>query len=167
MNWYTSDWHLGHKSVINFENRPFEDLEQMAEVLIDNWNSVVGEKDVGYFAGDMTFLGTDKTRSYIERLNGFKILLRGNHDPKHGTCLNMGFDFVTNNGFVKIGNNSYYISHYPFNDDRFPDRSPVDHGQRIIHGHTHSSEVFNGKQIHVGVDACDFKPMSDKMIMEV
>jgi calcineurin-like phosphoesterase family protein len=34
-----------------------------------------------------------------------------------------------------------------------------DEGKYLIHGHLHSAEKFNGREIHVGVDAWDFTPV--------
>ena len=39
MNFYIGDMHLGHKSVITFDGRPFADTEEMDRTLIDNWIS--------------------------------------------------------------------------------------------------------------------------------
>lgn len=40
--WFTSDLHLGHRAVINFQDRPFGTVEEMNEALIKNWNFLVG-----------------------------------------------------------------------------------------------------------------------------
>lgn len=52
MNRYISDLHFGHANVIRFDGRPFADTKQMEEVLIDNWNGVVTEKDTTFILGD-------------------------------------------------------------------------------------------------------------------
>ena len=41
MIWFTSDLHLGHRAVINFQDRPFGTVEEMNEALIKNWNFLV------------------------------------------------------------------------------------------------------------------------------
>ena len=51
MNRYISDLHFGHANVIRFDGRPFADTKQMEEVLIDNWNGVVTEKDTTFILG--------------------------------------------------------------------------------------------------------------------
>ena len=47
--YWTSDWHIGHKAVIDFSNRPFKDCDDMHRVLINNYNSTVGTHDICCF----------------------------------------------------------------------------------------------------------------------
>ena len=45
MNLYISDTHFGHRNVINFDKRPFADIEQMDRTLIALWNDRVHADD--------------------------------------------------------------------------------------------------------------------------
>ena len=78
--WFTSDTHFGHKNILIYESdaRPFETLEEMHEVLIDRWNSVVRDGDTVYHLGDFAF--GQQWVSIAERLKGRKKLIMGNHD---------------------------------------------------------------------------------------
>ncbi len=41
MIYFTSDLHLGHRGIIGMQNRPFENVQEMNQVLIRNYNVVV------------------------------------------------------------------------------------------------------------------------------
>lgn len=79
-SWVISDTHFGHKNVITYDSRPFKDVAEMDEALIENWNSVVKPGDTIYHLGDFAFYSEDKVCGILERLNGNKILILGNHD---------------------------------------------------------------------------------------
>lgn len=49
---YIADTHFGHANILRFDQRPFKDLEEMHDVLIDNWNRVVASADWVYILGD-------------------------------------------------------------------------------------------------------------------
>lgn len=67
-----------------------------------------------------------------------------------------------------------HVSHdgHPFvwrvwtNDDRYPDRSPEDHGQFLIHGHVHQAWKANGRQVNVGWDVWH-KPIPEDELIEL
>lgn len=48
MNLYISDLHFGHKAVVDFDHRPFSEVEEMDAVLIQLWNSRVTKNDQVY-----------------------------------------------------------------------------------------------------------------------
>ena len=80
MIWFTSDLHLGHRAAINMCGRPFENVEEMNEILIRNFNSCVKKNDTVYILGDFSFASPEETRKILEKLNGKKHLIIGNHD---------------------------------------------------------------------------------------
>lgn len=51
--YFVSDLHFGHANVINFDKRPWIDLESMTRDLIDNWNATVTNADTVYILGDL------------------------------------------------------------------------------------------------------------------
>lgn len=179
MIYFTSDWHIGHKNVIGFCGRPYANLDEMHEALIANYNKVVKPTDTCVFVGDTTFLNTTKTRAVIDRLNGTKIAVLGNHDPKAGSMLNMGFALAVYKMELEVRGQKILISHYPFRppfmggiisriknfmggktDIRYMDRRHSDDGKTfLIHGHTHSTKQFEGRALHVGVDAWKYVPV--------
>ena len=80
--YFIADTHFGHKNIIEYENRPFGNVEEMDKVLIKNWNNTVSKADTVFMLGDFSFYGKEKTMNICQSLNGKKILVMGNHD-KH------------------------------------------------------------------------------------
>ena len=81
MNTYVvSDTHFNHENVIRYSNRPYASVEEMNEALIANWNNVVKPEDVVICLGDFALGNKDDIPGIVARLNGMKILVRGNHD---------------------------------------------------------------------------------------
>ncbi len=88
-----SDTHFFHENIIKFEDRPLD----FNEIIVNNWNSIIQPQDLVIHLGDVIF-GLNKEielPKMMSRLNGKKILCRGNHDPKDALWyLDKGFDFV-------------------------------------------------------------------------
>lgn len=80
MKYFTSDLHFGHKNIIKYEDRPFSSVEEMDEFLIYKWNSKVGKNDEVYILGDFGFVSGTRANELLDRLNGKKFLIKGNHD---------------------------------------------------------------------------------------
>lgn len=79
-SWVISDTHFGHDKIITYDKRPFKTGKEMDEAMIKNWNSVVKPNDTIYHLGDFAFHTEDAVCNILERLNGNKILILGNHD---------------------------------------------------------------------------------------
>ena len=78
--WFTSDHHFGHSNIIRFCNRPFNDVHEMDDALIQVWNKWVKPNDQVWHLGDFGFTGAVHER-VLPRLTGKKELIFGNHDP--------------------------------------------------------------------------------------
>src|SRR3990167_10184368 len=97
--WFTSDTHFNHTNIINYCNRPFvfdgtPNVQSMNQALIEHWNANVSSSDVIYHLGDFSF-GTKKQASDIlHMLNGYKVLIKGNHDRSLSSMKEIGFDLV-------------------------------------------------------------------------
>lgn len=80
----TSDHHFGHANMCKFvlENgskaRPWDDVRDMDEAMIENWNRVVKPTDKVYHLGDVAI--ARRSLAILDQLHGEKILIRGNHD---------------------------------------------------------------------------------------
>lgn len=151
--WFTADFHFGHNNIITYCNRPFKNTTEMNNTLIKNFNKTVGKNDIVYILGDLSFLNTPSTTEIVKHLNGFKILIKGNHDHKSNTAYRkMGFNEVYDKPIIL--NNLFILSHEPLN-------SLMLGGFLNIHGHTHNaSENTLPNQFCVSVEMTDYKPIS-------
>jgi calcineurin-like phosphoesterase family protein len=80
-----SDTHFGHTGVCRFTRndgvtklRPWDDADEMDEAMIKNWNDRVRPNDKVYHLGDVVI--NRRALKTLSRLNGDKVLIRGNHD---------------------------------------------------------------------------------------
>lgn len=133
---FTSDLHFGHKNIIRFDNRPFTSVEEMDETLIRNWNRKVNKDDLVYILGDISWYKDDKTCEIFERLNGRKILIKGNHDRVHGNIKNY-FEEITDYKEITLDGKHITLCHYPivfFNRHHY--------GAFMFYGHVHNSHEW-------------------------
>ena len=175
MIYFTSDLHFFHTKVIAYDNRPFSSLEEMHEVIISNWNLTISKNDIVYVLGDIGLCGISRLKPIFDRLTGSIILIRGNHDLQNNFTikrfLTAGIcnikDVMDINSF-SLGGNRIVISHYPYNDFRFKQLSPVDCGDWLIHGHCHlNSPKIGDRMINVGCMHWDYFPVSQNQISEI
>lgn len=113
-NFYIADTHFGHKNVLKYGPRPFADTMEMEDVLLRNWNNAVTEKDHVYILGDFVWGGAGHWMELTPKLQGKKILLRGNHDlKKMSPELLVMFEKVTDYMEITDGTRHVILSHYP------------------------------------------------------
>ena len=81
-DWLSSDWHMGHRNVIKYDNRPFNNIDEMNEAILDNFFSLVKKGDRLFFHGDMSLNGNilRETVNKIKREGIILIFIKGNHD---------------------------------------------------------------------------------------
>lgn len=79
--WFTSDTHIGHKNVIKFSNRPYENIKEMFNDFVNKWNSVVSDNDYVFHLGDVVWNHSrNETYKALKELKGIKFIIPGNHD---------------------------------------------------------------------------------------
>jgi len=189
---FTSDLHIGHRNVIDFSNRPFRDCEHMHQVLINNYNAIVPDNEICYFLGDVGLCDNDIIKPVIDKLNGTKVLIIGNHDKKMNAMYGLGFDVVVNMMRMTIAGEQVTMTHCPllgvyrentegmrggvigdnWHGESNPRRRSLtceNKGQFHCHGHIHSpnsgkSKRILGRQMDVGVDANNYRPVSISQI---
>jgi calcineurin-like phosphoesterase family protein len=106
-----ADHHFGHKKIVEFEPSRLEMARKLGygddweTMLIDLHNDTVEVTDIVVFLGDFSF---NSAGQYLEKMNGYKILVIGNHDPIHPKMFEY-FDFVCD-GIVSLKGARFYKS---------------------------------------------------------
>ena len=142
--WLISDTHFGHAGVCHFTRndgvtklRPWDDPAEMDEFMIQAWNDKVKPNDKVYHLGDVVI--NRKALPTLSRLNGDKVLIRGNHDIFRDDEYRQYFRelraYHVMNGMI--------LSHIPLHEASMG-RFGVN-----IHGHLHANRVMKPR----GVDA--------------
>ena len=136
MNLYISDLHFGHENVIDFDNRPFKDVEEMNRCMIENWNGKVGEDDDVWIVGDFCHRSAKDPVWYLKQLKGRKHLIVGNHDNVilQNNEAQTYFESIEKIGFVKEeGGEQVILCHYPIAEWKY-----MRHGSWLVYGHLHN-----------------------------
>lgn len=139
-----SDTHFGHHGVCRFTRgdgvtklRPWDDPDEMDEEMIRRWNDSVRPNDKVYHLGDVVI--NRRALATLSRLNGDKVLIRGNHDIFRDDEYRKYFRelraYHVMNGMI--------LSHIPVHPESLG-RFGVN-----IHGHLHANRVMKPR----GVDA--------------
>lgn len=182
--WWTSDTHFSHANIIRYCDRPFRDVQEMNEALIEKWNSTVAADDVVYHLGDLA-LGQEIERqvALTSRLHGDKRLVPGNHDriaksfegrrsaPRFWPVYEeAGWRILAEQFEHSIGGHRVVVSHFPYvgdtqDYDRYLPFRPIDKGLPIIHGHVHTLFAERGRQFNVGVDVRQYAPVPESTIL--
>ena len=150
--WFIADTHLGHIRCA-CEFRGFNSVEEMDDLIINNWNSVISPHDIVYHLGDFAW-GTN-VKKYSERLNGQIHLIVGNHDNLNSCIKSGAFVDVKVTKSITIDDKHIFLSHYAH---RVWDRSH--YGVYALFGHSHGRLEPYGKSFDVGVDGNNFMPWS-------
>jgi calcineurin-like phosphoesterase family protein len=143
---FIADPHLGHLNMA--KRRGFNTIEEHDEYFVKQWNSVVAKRDLTYILGDIT-MESAKTYPILDRLNGRKIVVGGNHDkPGHTRELLKHVDSIA--GMIQY--KGIFLTHCPVHPREMKYR--IKHN---IHGHIHENFIekefrFLGIKIFSRVD---------------
>lgn len=157
-NFVFSDPHFGSEKIIVHGKRPFANVKEMNNTLIQNYNGVVRKCDTCYWLGDIMYGATkEKVANILNRMHGRKFLIMGNHDRNHSEkwWLDSGFDKVYSLP-IYDAENYILLSHEPL--EEFGNMYPIVN----YHGHIHIQDYDfkNHKQcINVCVEKTDYKPV--------
>lgn len=168
MIYFTSDFHLGHKNVILYDNRPYKDLQDMEDSLVTTWNNTVKPTDTVYQLGDF-FWGFNTALRVAPHLNGKIFCIKGNHDKSwwkpervkreipNLTLLTDQIHIVKDTG----GHPPIIICHYPMRS--WPGSA---RGSWHLYGHTHKKIEEHGLSLCVCINVCDYNLVSLEEVSE-
>jgi calcineurin-like phosphoesterase family protein len=131
-----SDQHFGHKNILNFKRRDgitplrlFDSSEEMDEHMVDCHNKVVKPNDKIYMLGDLAM--NKKFLPILDRLNGEKILIKGNHDQDSLAVYAKYFKDVRASHQLA----GHILTHIPIHSNS------LSRWKKNLHGHLHADVV--------------------------
>ena len=133
-----SDHHFFHSNILTFKNndgtalRVFDDVNHMNEYMVMQHNRVVMPNDKVYFLGDITMARNAKGLEILGRMNGEKILIKGNHDLASATAYLQYFKDIR--GTHQL--DGFIMSHIPIHPES------LSRWKCNVHGHLHSNRVL-------------------------
>ena len=156
-----SDTHFGHeKTCTTFHGpdgkylRPFANAEEMDEAMVARWNDVVrSPSDKVYHLGDVTI--KKKFLPILDRLNGKKRLIRGNHDIFDTKEYAKYFGEIYG---VRVLDDMI-LSHIPLALECITERFHAN-----VHGHTHANVMKNYRYVSVCVEQTNYAPQPIEVV---
>lgn len=174
---FTSDIHFFHNNIIKYCNRPFSNIVEMNNKIVENWNSVVPKNGVTFILGDLSF-GSENVipelKKLIHNMNGRKILIPGNHDSfvldkpisEMIEIFPQLCEISVKDSSFQRGKINITMCHYALKT-----WNKAHHGSWHLYGHSHASmpDDPNSKSMDVGIDTKDsnYTPYSYEKIKSI
>ncbi|MCM8734821.1 metallophosphoesterase family protein [Azospirillum sp. A1-3] len=153
--YFTSDTHFGHGGARGRFRRPFESTAEMDAAMEANWNATVGPDDVVWHLGDFALhMKPEAMAALLGRLNGTKHLIAGNNDGP-ATLTLPGWASVGHYAELTLDGVDLVMCHYAFRTWNGMHRRALN-----LHGHSHGQLKPQPRQIDVGVDVWNFRPVT-------
>lgn len=150
------DTHFGHSNILTFKKqdgsplRVFDNIYEHDEYLIYKWNLVVKPEDKVYHLGDVGFRNFTVLNQILSRLNGSKILIKGNHDNMKLSQYAQHFKDIRGSHVL----DKFILTHIPIHPDS------LSRWVGNIHGHMHSYSLPDSRYINVSVEQLnDYTPI--------
>jgi calcineurin-like phosphoesterase family protein len=147
--WFTSDLHHGHDKIVNICNRNTTPENQTDWLVKEVINKYVGKGHTLYMLGDISMAKKESAEKFLDRLNGNKFLILGNHDKNlaHSTRFSQ-ITQIKDFTYTQFGLNLHIVlSHYPI-----ASWNRKIHGSWHLYGHVHGRFQNTGLSFDVGID---------------
>ena len=136
----------------------------MNEVMLSKWNNKINKNDQVYILGDFAFGDSDSVYKLLNKLNGNKFLIKGNHDYfiKHKQIANQ-FAWIKDYYRLKYNKLKIILFHYPIMTWDCKHYNSIH-----LYGHIHNNKLEHEQKnsYNVGVDVNNFEPVSLEEILE-
>ena len=161
---FTSDTHFGSERTLKVSRRPFSNVTEMDQKIIENWNKTVDKNDLVYHLGDFGDF------NQLKKLNGKIILILGNYE-KDDMNANFNGDFskykkyLKSKGFYDVFENGKIITLQ--NEKIYLTHKPSDHDKNLFtfFGHIHEKNFAKKFGLNVGIDCFHFQPASEEIVL--
>jgi calcineurin-like phosphoesterase family protein len=151
---FTADTHFGHGGALGLFRRPFASVGAMDEAMIARWNASVGPADEVWHLGDFAVRRPAAEMARIlAALHGKIHLIAGNNDGP----ATQGLSFASVHPYVELELEGVHLvlCHYPLRS-----WNRMVRGALNLHGHSHGRLRPVPRQLDVGVDLWDFRPLT-------
>lgn len=171
MKLFTSDWHLNHKRVLEYCERPFDNMHDMECVFYENLKSIYRHGDILYYLGDLCFASKFYANNYIEWFSIYGlnqvIYIFGNHDYSFRNTIKNN-KIVKWSGDLKVihlhDGTKTYLCHFPI--ESWPKGY-------MLHGHSHGNlEHKLSGRLDVSIDNAykllgEYRPFTEDEVIEI
>jgi calcineurin-like phosphoesterase family protein len=162
--WIISDTHFGHANILKFTDsntgvrvRPqWENVNDMDEYIIQQWNNTVKDNDIIYHLGDVYMRYGP---GILPRLRGRKRLILGNHDNGKDQNLHRHFEKIMM--WRMFPEFNCVLTHVPVHE------STMFKVQYNLHGHIHQNASPTERHINCCVEVQDYTPKSIEELVPV
>ena len=169
--WFIADTHFFHEGMLKFTDQngqrirhQFDNINQMNEAIISNWNSVVKPSDKIYHLGDVTFKYGKQLNELMSRLNGHKRLIVGNHDEGKEHTLTQWFEKISCWRLFKLEDMYLTATHVPIHSDSLMTKKLPGFN---VHGHLHKKQVADKRYHCVSVENINYTPIHMDEVQQI
>jgi calcineurin-like phosphoesterase family protein len=152
---FTSDHHFGHGGARGLFRRPFATTTAMDTAMVARWNEVVAAADEVWHLGDFAVRqSAARVGELLDALPGTKHLIIGNNDGPATASLPQ-WASVQHYAELEVDGIWLILCHYPLRS-----WNRMNRGALNLHGHSHGRLAPLPRQVDVGVDCWDFRPVT-------
>jgi calcineurin-like phosphoesterase family protein len=164
-NFFIGCTHWGHSNILKFTDKEgnllrgkiFSTIEEHDEVIVQNWNKIVRSVDKVYHLGDVVI--NRRCLPILSRLNGRKVLVKGNHDIFHLKDYIPYFEDIV--AYKVLPNSGIIFSHVPLHPQQFEGRFKWNG-----HAHLHQNIINDLKYINLCVEHINYTPIELEEVLQ-